>query len=433
MEQRTGVLSGGFLLGGSSMAFCRKTSPWVFALLFLIGMCQGAPGETMEAPVAKGITSVGHLNIEGGGMVDVQGRLAVIGHMEPPFATSILDVSDPSRPRVLSRIKTRPGTHSHKARLCGNTLVINVEVYSGWKPGDKAGLDFFDISNPAEPKEIAFMEMGGFETGGTGVHRFQLDCERKLIYASASADGYQGNITMIIDFADPAKPKEVGRWWYPGQWIAGGERPTWKGTRVRTHHPNRWGDRLYVPLWGGGFSIVDITDLKKPRTVSHFDYHPAYSWPTHTALPVGHKILGRDWLVVFDEAVEGNTSPPSFMWIFDITDETKPVPVATFQVPEKERQHLGEERFGAHQPHEFVGPDNLVYATWFSGGLRVVDISNPYRPEEVASYVPKPAPGFRSAQTNDVFVDGKGLIYIIDRNNGLDILKLSRPGKNTGP
>ena len=225
----------------------------------------------------------------------------------------------------------------------------------------------------------------------------------------------------------------MGRWWYPGQWIAGGERPTWQGTEVRTHHPNRWGDRLYVPLWGGGFSIVDITDLKKPRTISHFDYHPAYSWPTHTALPVGHKILGRDWLIVFDEAVGGNTSPPAFMWIFDITDETKPVPVATFQVSEKERRRLGEGRFGAHQPHEYVGPDNLVYAAWFSGGLRVIDISNPYRPEEVASYVPKPAPGFRSAQTNDLFVDAKGLIYIIDRNNGLDILKLSRPGRTIGP
>jgi hypothetical protein len=121
------------------------------------------------------------------------------------------------------------------------------------------------------------------------------------------------------------------------------------------------------------------------------------------------------------------------MWIFDITDETKPVPVATFQVSEKERQRLGEGRFGAHQPHEYVGPDNLVYAAWFSGGLRVIDISNPYRPEEVAFYVAKPAPGFHSAQTNDVFVAGKGLIYIIDRNNGLDILKLSRSGKSTGP
>src|SRR5512147_2069831 len=153
-------------------------------------MCQSVLGGNMEASAVKGITPVGHLDIEGGGMVDAQGRLAAIGHMEPPFATSILDVSDPGHPRIISRIKTRPGTHSHKARLCGEVLVINAEVYAGWKPGDKAGVAFFDISSPAQPKEVAFVGMGGLETGGTGVHRFQLDCNRKLIYASASADGY---------------------------------------------------------------------------------------------------------------------------------------------------------------------------------------------------------------------------------------------------
>ena len=400
----------------------------LMAALLLVATGGPLSGEDRAPLSAKNISLVGHLDIAGGGMVDVQGNLAVVGHMEPPFATSIIDVADPAHPRVICRIPVRPGTHSHKARLCGNVLAINVEQYSGWGKGDKAGLAFYDISRPAEWKEIAFMEMGGIDSGGTGVHRFQLDCGRKLIYASASADGFQGNITRIVDFSDPAHPREAGRWWFPGQWIAGGEKPQWQGAEVRTHHPNRWGNRLYVPLWGGGFSIVDISDLRKPLSVSHFDYHPVYSWPTHTALPVGHKILGRDWLLVFDEAV-GSGNPPAFMWVFDITDEKKPIPVATFQVSEAKRRLLGTGRFGAHQPHEYVGPDNLVYAAWFSGGLRVIDISNPYRPEEVAHYVPSPAKGFHSAQTNDIFVDPKGLIYLIDRNNGLDIVKLTKEGK----
>ena len=59
------------------------------------------------------------------------------------------------------------------------------------------------------------MEMGGVETGGTGVHRFQLDCDRKLVYASASAQRVPRNITIIIDFADAGRPKEVGRWGIP--------------------------------------------------------------------------------------------------------------------------------------------------------------------------------------------------------------------------
>jgi hypothetical protein len=66
---------------------------------------------------------------------------------------------------------------------------------------------------------------------------------------------------------------------------------------------------------------------------------------------------------------------------------------------------------------------NLVYAAWFSGGLRVIDISNPYKPREVGHYIPRPEQGVPFAQSNDVFVDERGLIYLIDRVKGLDILR----------
>ncbi len=79
------------------MISCRKTSISFLAIFFVTLMCQYVLGGTMEAAAVKGITPVGHLDIEGGGMVDVQGKLAVIGHMEPPFATSIVDVSDPGQ------------------------------------------------------------------------------------------------------------------------------------------------------------------------------------------------------------------------------------------------------------------------------------------------------------------------------------------------
>ncbi len=371
---------------------------------------------------AKHVALVGHIGIEGGGMVDVKGSLAAVGHMGPPYATTLLDVADPANPRILSRIKARPGTHSHKARICGNTLVINVERYG--KGGDgTAGLALYDISDLHRPKETAYLRMGGLATGGTGVHRFQLDCERKLVYASGSADGFQGNFTMIIDVADPAKPKEKGRWWVTGQHIATGENPSWSGASIRTHHPLRMNDRLYVSLWYGGFAIVDISDPTRPHTVSHVDYHNRHGAPTHTALPIDHKIIGKDWLIVFDEEMGGG-DPPAFMRIFDITDEKRPVQVSTFHIPPDPSGKTGG-RFGAHQPHEYIGPDNLVYAAWFSGGLRVIDISNPYRPREAGHYIPKPGKGVQFAESNDVFVDARGLIFLIDRVRGLDILRFT--------
>jgi hypothetical protein len=375
---------------------------------------------------ARNVASVGRLDLEGGGMVDVRGNLAAVGHMGPPYATTLLDVADPARPRILSRIPVRPGTHSHKARICGDTLAINVELYGGGGDGT-AGLALYDIADPRQPREITYYPMGGLSEGGTGVHRFQMDCPRKLIYASGSADGFRGNFTLIIDIADPARPREVGRWWVPGQHVAAGEKPAWPGTSFRTHHPLRLGERLYVSLWDGGFAIVDISDPARPRTVSHVPDRRPGGAPTHTALAVGHKILGRNWLVVFDEELGGG-NPPAFMLLYDITDEKKPVPAGTFQVPQAPAGQTGG-RFGAHQPHEFVGPDNLVYAAWFSGGLRVIDISNPQKPREVGHYIPRPWPGAGSAQSNDVFVDERGLIYLIDRVRGLDILRFTPPAR----
>lgn len=368
----------------------------------------------------KNVSLVGHIDIEGGGMVDVSGGTAAVGHMGPPYATTILDVTDPSLPRVLSRIPVRPGTHSHKARICGSTLVINVERYGGGGDG-KAGMALYDISKPESPKELSFYYMGELASGGTGMHRFQADCEEGLVYAGGSADGFQGNITLIIDISDPSRPREVGRWWVPGQHIAAGEKPLWGGRRTRTHHPLRLDTRLFVSLWRGGFAVVDISRPELPELISHVSYHNSGSAPTHTALPVGHRIMERHWLVIFEEEMGGG-NPEAFVRLFDISDENNPVQVSTFQV----RRNSAVDpwcRFGPHQPHEFVSSDNLLYAAWFAGGLRVVDISDPYAPTEAGHYIPRPEEGQECAQSNDVFVDERGLVYLVDRVRGLHILR----------
>lgn len=350
-------------------------------------------------------------------MVDVQGNIAVVGHMGPPYATTLLNVADPAKPSILARIPVYPGTRSHKARLCGNILAINVERL-GNGGDEKAGMAFFNVADPRNPRETAILR-----TGGSGVHRFQMDCRRKLIYAGANTGDYAGSIPMIIDFTDPARPREIGRWQPSAQHPAAAEILSRHGPYLRTHHPLRLQDRLYISLWYDGFAILDISDIARPHLVSLISDRPASGAPTHTALPVGHAISGRRWLVVFDEEMGGG-DPPAFMRMYDITDETKPSLVSTFQAP---RTALTGGRFGAHQPHEFVGPDNLVYAAWFSGGLRVIDISNPDRPQEVGHYIPRPHRGERFAQSNDVFVDHRGMIYLIDRVRGLDILRLTLP------
>jgi hypothetical protein len=70
--------------------------------------------------------------------------------------------------------------------------------------------------------------------------------------------------------------------------------------------------------------------------------------------------------------------------------------------------------------------DTLVYCAWFAGGLRIVDIDDPLAPREVGHFIPEPAAGKAAPQTNDVDVDSRGLVYIVDRYAGFDILEFNR-------
>lgn len=54
----------------------------------------------------------------------------------------------------------------------------------------------------------------------------------------------------------------------------------------------------------------------------------------------------------------------------------------------------------------------------------MLDIANPFLPIEVAHFM-EPGPTGAPPQSNDVDVDHTGLIYVLDRNRGLDILEMT--------
>ena len=84
-----------------------------------------------------------------------------------------------------------------------------------------AGMAVYDISNPAEPRQIGFMPVEG-----GGIHRIWYTGGR-WAYVSAMLDGFTDYIFMTVDMADPTKPKEAGRYWLPGMNTAAGETPSW--------------------------------------------------------------------------------------------------------------------------------------------------------------------------------------------------------------
>ena len=372
-------------------------------------------------PKSSGLRQISWFDCPGGGQVHVEGDIAYIGHIEDGVGTSIVDVADPANPTLIAKVDVSPGYHAHKVRSANGLMLVNREKLRQSAVG-RGGLGIYDVSEPTQPREIT-----QWRCDGIGVHRFSFD--GRYAYISPEIEGYRGNIVMILDLADPEKPEEVGRWWMPGQWIAGGETPSWDGRQHRCHHPIRHGDRLYVSYWHGGLVILDIQDLATPRLVSRFGWSPPYPWPAHSAVPVPFTIHGRRWLICADEDVDRRPAGAAlemaaFLRLVDATDELHPIPMSSFQV-------AGLHGFshplmtGCHQPVELIRGTEVPVA-WFAQGLRIIDIADPMALKEVAYFVPDaPTPGVR-VSTNDVFEDDRHIIFAIDRTRGMSILERSR-------
>ena len=422
-----------------------------------------------EIALANNIKRIGHLDLEGGGQVVVQGSYAYVGHMEPPLGTSIIDISDPGKPQIVARLNTPAEfSHTHKVRVVGDLMYTNVEqdqrhfLRQGHALPEVRAKLAGDLGREANPAEVAAAagvaeddiavldaarergyDSGGFciydiadksnpkllvheKTFGFGVHRFDVD--ENYAYISTEMEGYVGNILVIYDVAKPAKPIEVSRWWMPGQHLAGGETPTWRGYKNRLHHAMRIGNELWAACWHAGLRIIDVSDIANPKTIGEYDYHPPIPEPSHTFLPLEQEIDGRRIAIVIDEEHKHQKGRlHGFMWVFDVTDPGNMQPLSIFDVSELDSPWgRGAGRFGAHQFREKMD-GTLVYLTWFAGGLRVVDVADPHQPKEVAHFIPEPVNGAASPQSNDVDVDGNGLIYLLDRDWGLDILEMTLP------
>jgi hypothetical protein len=399
-----------------------------------------------QSPISRNVTRLSHLDLPGAGQVTVAGKYAYVGHITNKLrlGTSILDVSDPRKPRLLSQITVEESdSHSHKARVVGDLMIVNVEQNQG-KLGRKAenvlsaeedtyrdgGFKVFDISKREKPRLITH-----HRTFGRGVHRFDMDAN--YAYLSTEMEGYLGNILVIYDLRDPAKPAEVSRWWMPGQHVAGGETPAWNGRRNRLHHALRFGDELWAGCWHGGLAVIDVKDVGKPKTLGTYNYHPPYPEPSHTFMPVPGRIGGRRIALAIDEEDHAHSAnemerrrgrPHGCLWVLDVTNLEKISALSIFEVSELDSpwSRATPGRFGAHQFQEHM-QGTLAYCAWFSGGLRIVDVADPMAPQEVGHFIPEPAPGTAAPQTNDVDVDGRGLVYIVDRYAGFDILQFTRP------
>ena len=261
---------------------------------------------------------------------------------------------------------------------------------------------------PSEPKLITKWT----HRPARGVHRFDFD--GRYAYISPTAEGYVGNIVMILDLADPAQPVEVGRWWIPGQWEAGGEEyPVGDWALAALPSSAAHGRPALCQLLAP--RLLHPRHLRHGRSrssSSHLQHEPGLPasdphLPADAAAAEGPQHHGGG------RRGRGQAAAVAAGLHLDLRhhrrDERR-CPIATFQVPGLDPDGAPQPpMMGCHQPSERFSGTVMPFA-WFAQGLRLVDIADPFAPQRGRLIsCPMPPPGADRASSNDVTIDDRGL------------------------
>jgi len=365
-----------------------------------------------------------------------------------PVCFNVLDVTDPAHPVLLSRTYV-PNNNVRCNSLAANdsthVMVVANQVSS---PGETpAGIQVFSIADPYHPQQVSYLSTAGQYS--TGVHAVWLQGDYVYMSSGVPDAGPWGpafvprspddnQIEVIASVQDPAHPKLVGEWWYPGT-RAGDPQPLPPAARdnagCRAHNTQVYppGNVAYVAYIDCGIVVLNVSDKAHPKVIAMYRDDPPNPGFTHTVMPVD----GGRYLAVTHEATADNCADFPKVITFVNSQTLQPVsytPLPANQVPLCDATG----RSGSHNISENVpdGPnfrsDSLVIGSFFNAGVRIFDVSNPAQPRLVAWDIP-PAPDHPSAnapspdstiQINDVFVDNRGVIFADDRfGGGLYVLK----------
>jgi hypothetical protein len=417
--------------------------------------------------VKKGDAWIAYVGHHGGA------RLNSLTGRDEPNGTSILDVTDPTTPKLLSHIPGEAGQGgsggAQMVRVCDGRDLPNAakdKTYLLRTFGNSAH-ELWDVTDSAKPVLVKTVLDGLKAT-----HKNWWECTTGIAYlvSDGRPQGWRTNrMTKIYDLSNPFAPKFIRDFGLVGQEPGSRRESAPEGV----HGPIVYRDRVYFPYGTSKGGVLQIVDREKlltgnPAAVNRFvatqdnllypqigrlDMSPA--WGGHTAFPVlGIPIADwapnkdarvRDFVVLVSESIFNQCQEVRHLtFMVDITTPSKPFSVATFQVPAEAGGFCSRGgRFGPHSSHESftsIYYGKLAFIAYFNAGVRAVDIRDPYAPKEVASFIPDVTPktaqrcvkiGDRESckvaiQTNNVEVDDRGYIYLADRaDTGLHIVELT--------
>jgi len=329
----------------------------------------------------------------------------------------------------------------------------------------------YDWSHPddaAYPKYIRTFGLPGGQPGATGavpnslhgpISTFEHPQAGQPLARSANANAVIGNriyaawgvgddgIMTIID------RKKLLPATYGGTWVPATGNSADAPTQDELIGPNSptVGYFIMSPDQGGHTSMP-VFGLKPPSMQSFKD-------PANPENATNDHFTTRDIVLLASEATADGSNgfcqePPHYAFTVDVTVENSmsspsgtrvehdpyqgPMVLGTMSVDPRSGAKYSRgnycgrgARFGVHSTEEnFRNPmyGKLTALAYFNGGIRIWDIREPQAPREVAFYVTQANALTDTAgyMTNNVEVDNRGYIYIVDRNGaGMDILQLT--------
>ncbi|HEV2520825.1 MAG TPA: hypothetical protein VGT24_00475 [Candidatus Acidoferrales bacterium] len=459
----------------------------LLAMGILLAVCAVMPALAQNKPESKNMELVGYNDLQGRSAyqptIHKQGNrwIAYIGHhggtvmnpltgQEENNGTSIVDVTDPKNPRYLAHIPGDPRTPGPGET--GGAQMTRVCDGAGLPRGNKSKFyllrtkgtsshEMWDVTDPAKPTRLNVILSGLVDT-----HKSWWECDSGIALLVSGKPGWRAKRMMqVYDLSDPTEPQFIRDFGLPGQQPGStGFQPVDLHGAISTGPK---GNRIYAGYGTSKGGVIEIIDreklLKGPKeptetnlmypVVGRLDLPEEVG--AHTTFP----LLGmdvpefaknggqakRDILFVVGETTDNEChAPRQLARLFDITTESRILGISTWTVPEASGNFCGRGgRFGTHSTNEDMSPiyyKRVVFVAHFNAGVRAIDVRDPYNPKEIAYYIPaitdktdKRCVGTGAdekckiaIQTNNVEIDDRGYIYIVDRaNTGMHILQLT--------
>ena len=324
---------------------------------------------------------------------------------------AVLDIADPTSPTVRSRERdiSPPGTDEVLDSVFdvkyddGRLLVVGPANYA---PDGFHGLVLYDVTVPAAPELRA-----SYQTSFP-IHNCDLDGEDAYLTGNNRAD----NPLVVVDVGRD-EPREVARW------SLSDRDSVWETVplRLRTLHDVVVRDGMaYLAYWDAGTWLLDVSDPIDPTYVADIRERSAEELADLDGLAVareGSEPPGNDHyaapspdgtlLAVGKESWNSNfgkegTTPgpddpggPSGIDLYDISEPTDPTHLSTIDPPPTADPNYRGVRTTAHNFEIAAGH---IYSSWYRGGVKVHDLSDPTNPEQVRFFRRSGSTSFWTAQ-----------------------------------